>query len=708
MRAGEVGKRTVVEAWAQAWAGQPAVGGLLADELHRGAIEAGIGLFDWDVARGQVIVDSAAARLLGLGDYAGPTTTDAAMAAVHPEERAAVREARDAALRANAAFLEEYRVVQPDGSVTWVRTRSRVLVDAQTGRQHVVGVCTDRSADQSVRDRVTRALDYMGDIILVLDETDTIVHANHEAVRQFRRARTEIIGRPASDVLTSPVREYVAEIRRRRAEQTAPQEVFEVEEADPDGMWWAVRMFSIPDGLVVAMRDVDARHRADAERKQLIGSLSAALRRSRQLLDGTAALGLAFTVDDLCDVTAKVAQSDLGVLFVGLVLLEESGAPRVVSRPHSPLLTDVWRRMPESGPAATPHILRSGKARFDESRTSYLRDFPDRAPNMDAAGIEAMATIPLIVSGRPIGVLVFGWPEPHDFVEEERRFMLTLVGPFAQAVERARLYERQMSTVETLQRAVLPETLPGLDGVRLAARYLPAGRDVGIGGDWYDATVLRDGSLSLVVGDVGGHGLRAVSTMAELRHAARAYALELRTPAAITTQLSANLYGGADAPLATVVVANLVPASGLVTWSCAGHPPPLLLPGDGDATVRRPGHGVSASGPTSPGTPPVAGARFLEEVHGPILGVQAGVAYGQSVVRLGPGAGLLLYTDGLVERRGSSLAERLDDLADSASVPGLTADDLCDHILRTTAPPDRVDDLCLLAALIPDAGRGSP
>ncbi|MBL7501273.1 SpoIIE family protein phosphatase [Frankia sp. CNm7] len=665
-----------------------------ANGLYRAFSGVGIGLWDWDVASGRVLTDRAAARLLGLGDDPGPVAMDDVLARVHPDEREMVQRARDRALRTQSTFLEEYRVLRPDGSVGWVQTRAGVLVDAADGTLRVIGFSSDRTSVRTVRERVARALDHVGDIVLVLDEADTIVYANIEAVRQFGLAPQEIIGRPAAEVLLAPVRERVAELRRRRAEPAAPGKpgaatVLEIEETDRDGVWWAVRMFTIPDGLVVTMRNADARHHADTERAELIGSLSSALRRSRQLLDVTVELDQALTVDELCDAAARSAAADLGVLFTGVTLMEDDGPPRVITRPHSAFLTRAWARMPDFGPAVTAELLRTGQPRFDQNRASYLRDFPERAPNLDAMSIDAIASLPLVVSGRPIGVLLLGWPGPHTFTEEERRFLRTLVGPFAQALERARLYERQMSNVEMLQRAVLPRTLPDVDGVRLSARYLPAGRDIGIGGDWYDATVLADGTLSLVVGDVGGHGLPAVSTMAELRHAARAYALQLQAPADITTQLSANLGDQGDELLATAVVAHLDPTTGRLIWSCAGHPPPLLL-------AAPPGVGEPADG---------AGPRYLEEVHGPILGVDTAAAYGQSSVRLAPGARLLLYSDGLVERRGRSLTDRLVALAEAAMAPTPHADPadpadpdlLCDHILRAVAPSEREDDLCLLA-----------
>lgn len=231
--------------------------------------------------------------------------------------------------------------------------------------------------------------------------------------------------------------------------------------------------------------------------------------------------------------------------------------------------------------------------------------------------------------------------------------------------------------VDILQRAILPQTLPLLSGIELVARYLPAVRDAGIGGDFYDANVLADGGILLVVGDVAGHGLPAVAAMAELRHAARAYALAGYSPGAITTQLSANVAPDPDSTTATVVVTHLNLADHCLTWSSAGHPPPLLLTG-GDA-------------------------GYLDDVHGPLLGVDPTLSYGETSVRMPPGARLLLYTDGLVERRDASLTDRLGTLADVAAEHARQElGDLCDDILTEVAGSvGREDDVCLLALQSP-------
>lgn len=259
------------------------------------------------------------------------------------------------------------------------------------------------------------------------------------------------------------------------------------------------------------------------------------------------------------------------------------------------------------------------------------------------------------------------------------------------------------SMVDVLQRAVLPSMLPDIPGVDLVARYQPTDRDTGIGGDWFDAVLLPDGAVFVTIGDVAGHGLPAVATMAELRHAARAYAFEGHTPAQINTQLGANLAPDPDGGLATAVVARLVPATRCLTWSCAGHPPPLLVAG--------------------------GSADYLDDVHGPTLGADPSFSYDESCRGLPAGGRLLLYTDGLVERRDSSITDRLEALAATALAACAAGDDatarptvageppqpsradsrgrpnrlagICDRILATVeGDPDREDDLCLLALAV--------
>ncbi|WP_242424814.1 PP2C family protein-serine/threonine phosphatase [Frankia sp. EI5c] len=477
------------------------------------------------------------------------------------------------------------------------------------------------------------------------------------------------------------------------------------------------------------------------------GGPTSELTLSLELLDFTDGLSTALTVEEVTQVASRTMLLRLGVTFTGMVLFEDDGdvsaggrsadgpsgpaegrntadgpgvRTRVLAWPRPPIVDRVWAGPGGYGPAAAVQVMRTGQARFDESKERYLADFPDRAEIFTALGIDACVSLPIVVDGRALGVLLLAWPEPKPFSAGCRSFLLAIAAAYGRAVERARSYERQMCMVETLQRAILPQQLPVVDGVQLAARYLPTGRDVGIGGDWYDATVLPDGTLALAVGDVGGHGLRATALMAELSHSARAYALHGLSPAAITTQLSANLAGSGGEILATAVIGHLNPADGRFSWSCAGHPPPLHL--------------------AAPGGQP----RYLAEVHGPMLGVLPDHQYGQSGIRL-TGHGLLLYTDGLVERRGESISRRLDALAAATAarlpaargpapttphaarpvrptlpatpagelaavlrdglaspLPGPSVlDDLCDALLTEIAgPTEREDDVCMLGVAL--------
>ncbi|SNQ49945.1 Protein serine phosphatase with GAF(S) sensor(S) [Frankia canadensis] len=433
-----------------------------------------------------------------------------------------------------------------------------------------------------------------------------------------------------------------------------------------------------------AAADVDSAEIAAVGAAAEEASLALALARSRRLLAVTTELGSVLTVDDVATVAFRTAVEGASVAFAGFVLYEDREPCRVIAWPRlsQPIFNQVWERGHgrRPGPAATADILRTGEPRFDATGATYLRDYPDRTEIFGLLRIDATATLPLVVSGRIIGVLSLGWTGPRTFDEDDRAFLRTLTGVYAQAIERARLHERQLSVTEVLQRAILPRTLPDVPGLRLVSRYLPAGPDAGIGGDWYDAVVRADGSVTLVVGDVGGHGLPAVSTMAELRHAARAYAIEGHPPAVITTQLSANLAACPDDDTyATAVVVRLEPDTGRLSWSCAGHPPPLLV------AARF--------------------ATFLDDLHGPMLGVDPEASYGQSETSLPPGARLLLYSDGLVERRGTSLTDRLAELATCATAAAcadLDLDGLCGRVLAEIAgAEDREDDLCLLAVAMP-------
>ena len=235
------------------------------------------------------------------------------------------------------------------------------------------------------------------------------------------------------------------------------------------------------------------------------------------------------------------------------------------------------------------------------------------------------------------------------------------------------VYEREHRIAETLQRSLLPERLPRIAGLTMAARYLPAGHGERVGGDWYDALELSDGRVAIVVGDVVGHGLRAAAAMGQLRNAFRAYALVESSPAEVMARVNRLAASGAeDSVVGTVLLLMLDRETGELTYTSAGHPPPLVLGPDG--------------------------AEFLEGGRSMPVGAAEAAVFHEGTATLLPGSTLLLYTDGLVERRDIPLDQRLDQLAEVALRAGDTPDDICNRVLTGVLGEGAgADDVALIA-----------
>lgn len=241
------------------------------------------------------------------------------------------------------------------------------------------------------------------------------------------------------------------------------------------------------------------------------------------------------------------------------------------------------------------------------------------------------------------------------------------------ALDRTRQYERQRSVADALQVAVLPERLPDVPGLALAARYAPASTDaaVHIGGDWYDVFRLPDGSTAFVVGDVAGHDLAAAIVMGQLRNGLRSLLTELGDPGRVMAALDRQLAAAAEGALATAIIA--VYRQGELSWSNAGHPPLLLAPADG-------------------------AVRYLDEGRGRLVGVGSG-RYVTQQVRLRPGDVVIGFTDGVVEHRSWSLSEGFSHAAGLvATAPSRQAQALCDLLFTGgLGGRRRGDDACVLA-----------
>jgi PAS domain S-box-containing protein len=269
-------------------------------------------------------------------------------------------------------------------------------------------------------------------------------------------------------------------------------------------------------------------------------------------------------------------------------------------------------------------------------------------------------------------------------VTEQRRAATAVLEARAALMRQALELAEEHRVKESLQRAVLPARLPSVAGVELAARYLPADMPSLVGGDWYDAFCLPDGSLAVATGDVVGHDLEAAATMGQVRNALRAYAFSDDPPAEVLARLNRLITGLGDDGLATALFGRLDPAQRMFRWACGGHPPPLLIG--------------------------KAGVRLLSCPPGVMLGAVPAARYSDVHAAVEPDDLLVLYTDGLIERRDRDLDEGFAALVRAAGdLRGRPAETVCASLMDRLLPDqEHEDDVCLLVLRVLPADGPRP
>lgn len=302
-------------------------------------------------------------------------------------------------------------------------------------------------------------------------------------------------------------------------------------------------------------------------------------------------------------------------------------------------------------------------------------DVPDPSVSADLAsmGLRSGACAPLIDhDGTATGVFMAMWSDPPGFDDELRARIATVADLCAQSAERSRLADAEHRVRRDLQRSMVADA-PRVEGLDVATRYRPAAREVGMGGDWYDSILLEDGRLCVVVGDVSGHGVGAIAAMTQVRtvvHTLVAGGLPLSDILLRTSAMMQRDQLG----YATVLIALIDTEAGTVAHVTAGHPPALL---------RRPGGSVDT----------LTGGRHS------VLGIALAPKFpGQ--VPFPPGATLVIYTDGLIERRGTAIDDSVAALAEQVrTAGGDTAGGLADHLLDHSLTVDSPqDDVALVVA----------
>ena len=610
--------------------------------LDLGFAAANIGSFDWDLATNALHWDERLVELFGCA----PSHIDAFWEALHPDDRARVEAAVRSAVESCGDYAADYRIVHPDGSIRWVTARGRVLCDEPGRAARMLGAAFDATATHSIAERLGRALETMSTAFLTLDRSLRVTYVNSAAERIFGRRRHDLVGRTLHEV------DPELDLSRTSFEYYHPRL----------DTWFDVRAMRSDDGLSVYFHDITDRVRAEQDAARLAGEREDALAASgaatgRLQILSAASVRLAGTleIEELLRILADVVLNGFGtgvIIVLAERILDELGGSGF-------RVAHVAGKVEEAFVGAP--VLASTLA------AGTVRECPGRelAP---ALGDRNILTLPLVTRGRMIGAV--GVVDPVGSALD-RRVLIELAARASVALDNAVLFDAERRLALTLQRSLLPARLPALPGIELAARYLPGtgGRDVG--GDFYLAHPLEDGRLLLVIGDVIGHGAQAAARMGQLRSVLAAYAYDGDPPDRVLAHLSIRLPALLDVPMATVLAAVYDPERRLLTFSLAGHPPPLLAPLDEDPA-------------------------FVAATPGPPLGAGA-AEYPRNVVETPAGATVVLYTDGLVEERGAPIDRGLERLRRALIAVKLPPDAVCTHVLKELDREQGAeDDIALL------------
>ncbi|MGY1814081.1 SpoIIE family protein phosphatase [Blastococcus sp. SYSU D00820] len=562
---------------------------------------------------------------------------------------------------------------------------------------------------------------------LLLTPDLVIVHANEARLEATATTLEEQVGRPLFDVFPinpeegtadgmEAVRDSLYRVRDSGRAETMP--ILKYDIRMPDGTFverfWSPRNVPVldDDGRVVLLlhRSDDVtdyvRLRQDAEGaagvgdwreqvtevqadllartrelEQVAGELRASgerERRTARALAGLAATASALAATenrtDLLRVLFERGRTALDADLLAVALRTPEGDLAVSGAP-GPDAAERERRLPATSPLPMAVAARG--------RRVLVADPATAAPDAVLPGAVAWVALPMRAGGRLVGSLTVGWARPHDLHADDVQVLEAFAAQCGQAVDRVARLEAERraahatrTLAETLQRSLLTEP-PRVAGLQIAARYRPAAREAQVGGDWFDAFRTPDRrATTLVIGDVTGHDRRAAARMGQVRNMLRGIAMAVDgTPSRVLGALDCALRDLGMTTLVTGVLGQVSrDARGAweLRWSNAGHPPPLLLAPDGTA-------------------------ELLWRPRELLLGVDAETGRSDHTQPLPVGSTVVLYTDGLVERRDATLDDGLARLLDTGGrLAGRTAEEVCDGLLAGMVP-DASDDVALLA-----------
>jgi serine phosphatase RsbU (regulator of sigma subunit)/PAS domain-containing protein len=637
----------------------------------------GVGAWDYYPSSGLLQLDELSMALMGIDPHAYDGHVETWLSLVHPDDISWVTAEVDKAVSTVGPYDAEYRVRRPDGTTRWIQARGRVESDADGNPRRMLGTVWDTTESRVAQDGVQSALRFMRDGFLSVDRDWRITFANVEAERLLRSPR-KLTGRLLWDLLVLR-RVPGLECRCRKAAAGRTPTGFDVEWPDT-GRWYRFRIVPVPDGLAWYFTDITESRQRKAEQAE---AEAAAAERAARIQDLASALAEAMTS---LDVVAAVADRVLPPFGAsGLIIQVVDGDQMAVigSVGYTREFVDEING-PQRGVAPVAEALRDRRPWFISSTKEYAKRWPHMNERMVQSGKQAWAFMPLVVSGRLLGLCVVSFDRPRRLTGAERALLIALSGLIAQALERARLFDAEHARAQALQRALLPRALPSLPAATAAARYLPAGDGMDVGGDWYDVIPLSADRVALVIGDVMGHGLPEAVIMGRLRTAVQTLSdLEL-PPDELLGHLNDLVSGLGDDSFATCLYAIYDPTTRVCTFARAGHPPPAVVGPDGMV-------------------------RFAQLVTDPPLGVAEPPF--EAVELPIPEDGLLvLYTNGLIESANCDTdtgMRRLAELLRTHHAEDL--DQLCESLTRALSPADQrsTDDAAVLVARVhatpPDA-----
>ncbi len=436
-----------------------------------------------------------------------------------------------------------------------------------------------------------------------------------------------------------------------------------------------MRAVSWPAGAVLAALE------QSTERDRLLLEVIDVRRRQEFLLRASRVVGEESDYAAALQCLAEVAVPVLGDLCLIDVLDEQQRLVRMVAH-HADsaraLLADALREnfTPDlAGLHPSVDVLRTRRSRWsaemsDEFLRATTRD-EQHYRIVKELDFRSYIAVPLIAPDRSVlgSLTLVCTASDRRFEEADVTWAEQLAGQVSSVLDRAHSYEHERNLAHTFQRSLLPAALPDIPGLALAAQYLPATAEADVGGDWYD--VIGDGgSACLIIGDIEGHDMQAAAVMAGLRHVLLAYFAEDPDPCSALTRLNRFAVQHPSARLATVLAVSVTPATGELVIASAGHLPPVLRqPENTEPIAIQP-------------APPI-GMDWTELTETRLTA---------------PSGDLVLYTDGLVERRHRSLDEGLAQLATAVRKAPGEATSITEYLVSELLDGGGEDDIALLTA----------